>query len=50
MTLAGFRAACYRLARTAGDVQAIEKGRVGKRVERRIVGRFFPWIIRGLVK
>jgi len=35
----GFRSFLYRLARFLGDMEAIEKGRIGKRISRRIIGK-----------
>lgn len=29
----------YKLARLMGDVEAVEKGRVGKRIARRVAGK-----------
>ena len=40
MSLGKVRGLLYRLARLLGDVNAVEKGKVPQRVERRIVGRF----------
>ena len=34
-----FRSFLYALARLLGDINAIQKGTVGKRVQRRVVGR-----------
>lgn len=45
VSLSSFRSLFYRLARLLGDVQAVEKGRVGKRIERRVVGRFMGRIL-----
>jgi hypothetical protein len=39
MSIGKTRGALYRLARILGDVQAVKKGRVGKRIGRRVVGR-----------
>jgi hypothetical protein len=36
------RSPLYRLARFLGDVNAVEKGKVPQRVERRLVGRPGP--------
>ncbi len=41
MSISSFRSFLYKLARLLGDVNAVEKHRVGQRVERRIAGRFF---------
>jgi hypothetical protein len=40
MSLSSFRSLLYRLGRLLGDLNAVEKGKVPQRVERRIVGRF----------
>lgn len=45
MSLSKLRAALYRLARIAGDVQAVKSGKVEKRVERRIAGKFTARIL-----
>lgn len=45
MSLNKVRSLLYRLARLLGDVNAVEKGRVGPRIERRIVGRMFGRIL-----
>lgn len=37
--MAGTRGILYALARFLGDVNAVKKGRVGKRVARRIAGK-----------
>lgn len=34
-----FRSFLYTLAKILGDVNAVRKGRVGKRIGRRVVGR-----------
>lgn len=39
MGLSSVRSALYRLARFLGDVQAVKRGRVGKRLARRAAGR-----------
>jgi hypothetical protein len=45
MSFSSFRSLLYRLARLLGDVNAVEKGKVPQRVERRIVGRFTARIL-----
>lgn len=45
MSLSSFRSLLYRLARLLGDVNAVEKGHVVKRVERRVAGRFMGRIL-----
>lgn len=37
--MAGARGFLYALARFLGDVNAVKKGRVGRRIGRRIVGK-----------
>ncbi len=37
--LVKFRSFLYRLARILGDVNALRRGRVGRRVGRRVAGR-----------
>lgn len=39
MTIQKTRGFLYSLARFLGDVNAIEKGRIGKRIVRRVIGR-----------
>jgi hypothetical protein len=39
MSIAKTRSFLYKLARLLGDVQAVKRGRVGRRVGRRITGR-----------
>jgi hypothetical protein len=39
MSINRTRGSLYKLARILGDVQAVKKGRVGKRLGRRVVGR-----------
>ena len=34
-----FRSFLYTLAKILGDINAVKKGRIGKRIGRRIVGR-----------
>ena len=41
----GFRSFLYWLARLLGDVNAVRRGRVGRRIGRRIAGK---WTGRGL--
>ncbi|MCC5841876.1 MAG: hypothetical protein JJT96_17305 [Opitutales bacterium] len=37
--MSGFRSFLYALARLLGDVNAVKRGRVGRRIGRRVVGR-----------
>lgn len=37
--MSSFRNLMYQLARLLGDVNAVKKGKVGKRVGRRVAGR-----------
>lgn len=39
MSIGKTRTLLYRLARFLGDVNAVKKGRVGKRIARRLVGK-----------
>lgn len=45
MSISSLRGLLYRLARLLGDVNAVEKGKVPQRVERRMVGRAFGRIL-----
>jgi hypothetical protein len=45
MSISRVRGFLYRLARFLGDVNAVEKGKVPQRVERRIVGRMTARIL-----
>lgn len=40
MSINRTRGTLYKLARILGDVQAVKKGRVGRRVGRRVAGRY----------
>ena len=37
--MAGFRSLLYSLAKLLGDINAVKRGRVGRRIGRRVVGR-----------
>lgn len=39
MTLSSFRGVLYALAKLLGDVQAVRRGRIGRRFGHRIAGR-----------
>lgn len=39
MTLGAFRSLLYLLAKLLGDVQAVRKGQIGRRIARRAAGR-----------
>lgn len=39
MSINRTRSFLYRLARLLGDIQAVRKGRIGRRVARRVTGR-----------
>lgn len=45
MSLSKLRSLLYRAGRAAGDIQAVRRNRVGRRIERRLVGRFFSRIL-----
>ena len=40
MSIGKTRGSLYKLARVLGDVQAVRKGRVGKRIGRRVAGKY----------
>lgn len=37
--IAGTRSTLYQVARILGDVQAVKRGRVGRRIGRRVTGK-----------
>jgi hypothetical protein len=39
MSLNSTRSSLYKLARLLGDINAVQRGKVGKRVTRRVVGK-----------
>jgi hypothetical protein len=39
MSIGKFRSGLYKLAKSLGDVNAVKRGTVGKRVGRRVTGR-----------
>ena len=50
MTIGKARGFLYGLARLLGDVNAVQKGRVGKRVVRRLAGKATGRALRRLFK
>jgi hypothetical protein len=46
----GLRSALYTIARLMGDVNAVNKGKVGKRVTRRVAGKTTGRTLRKLLK
>lgn len=50
MKLNGIRRLLYSVARILGDVNAVKKGRVGRRIGRRVVGRGTGKMVRKLFK
>lgn len=46
----GLRSALYTIARLMGDVNAVKKGKVGKRVARRAAGKATGRTLRKLLK
>jgi len=46
----GLRSALYTMARLMGDVNAVKKGKVGKRVARRAAGKATGRTLRKLIK
>ncbi len=49
MTINQTRSLLYGLARLLGDVNAVQKGHVGKRIVRRMAGKATGRILRGLL-
>ncbi len=45
MRIAKARSIAYRAARVAGDIRAIQTGRIGDRIIRRLFGRMVWWRI-----
>jgi hypothetical protein len=50
MSLNTFRGFLYKLGRLLGDLNAIQKGRIGRRIERRVAGRMTGRLLRKLFK
>ena len=50
MTINQFRKILYGIAKFLGDVNAIQKGKIGKRIGRRIVGKMTGKLLRKLFK
>lgn len=50
LTFAKVRKGLYKAAKTMGDVQAVRKGKVGKRVKRRILGKLAGKALGALTK
>ena len=50
MSIGKWRSLLYGLARFLGDVNAVKRGTVGKRIRRRIVGRATARMLNKLVK
>jgi len=46
----GLRSALYTIAKLMGDVNAVKKGKVGKRVARRAAGKATGKTLRKLIK
>ncbi|HEY83293.1 MAG TPA: hypothetical protein G4O01_08435 [Dehalococcoidia bacterium] len=46
----GLRSSLYKIARIMGDVNAIQKGKVGKRVARRVCGKVTGRTLQKLIK
>lgn len=45
-----FRSFLYAFARLLGDINAIQKGTIGKRLERRVVGKITGWLLGRILK
>ncbi len=50
MTLGGFRSFLYTFARLLGDVNAIRRHQVGRRIRRRVVGRMLGRHVRRFIR
>lgn len=50
ITLAKVRGALYKTAKAMGDVQAVRKKKVGKRIARRVAGKAASKVLRNLIK
>lgn len=50
MGMANTRGLLYKLARILGDIQAVQKGRVGKRLGRRASGKASGRLLRKLFR
>jgi len=46
----GLRSSLYKVAKIMGDVNAVQKGKVGKRVARRAAGKATGRTLRKLIK
>ena len=46
----GLRSSLYKVAKIMGDVNAVQKGKVGKRVARRAAGKATGKTLRKLIK
>jgi len=45
-----FKSEVYRALRISNDINAVVKGKIVKRIQRRVLGKIFGRIIRSLVK
>lgn len=50
MSISTIRSWLYRIARLLGDVSAVQRGRVGKRISRCVVGRYTGRLISKLFR
>lgn len=50
MSIHKVRSWLYRLARLLGDVQAVRRGRIGKRIWRRLAGKVTARALRKLIR
>ena len=50
MKISKIRGSLYKSSRILGDVEAVEEGRVGKRVERRLLGRITGRLLRRVAR
>ena len=47
---AQIRGDAYKLARTLGDVRALQTGTIGRRARNRLVGRALTRLVRGVMR
>ncbi|MGB9664506.1 MAG: hypothetical protein ACPL25_06270 [Ignavibacteria bacterium] len=50
MTINKVRSILYLIARILGDVNAVQKGKIGQRIGRRVLGKFFGRLMRNIFK
>lgn len=50
MSINKIRSILYKSGKILGDVNAVQKGKIGKRIERRLLGKFFGYLMKFLTK